>query len=62
MAEPFGNQFRDSRFVERNIPFFQTGDALVIVVHTDDAHPEFREASPGDQSDIAGPNDADLHE
>ena len=59
--QSFANQFGQTGFVDRNVALFQQGDAALVLVHAGHLDAEFREAGPGHQSDVPGPNDADVH-
>jgi hypothetical protein len=61
LRQSFPDQFGQARFVNRDVAFFQQGDAALILVHAGHLDPEFREAGPRHQADVARPDDTDVH-
>ena len=55
------NQFREARFIDRNLSFFQGRDAVLIIVHAGHLQPEFRETSACDEAHIPCADDGDVH-
>ena len=55
------NQGVETGFVDRNLADEQLGNLVLVVVDAGDVDAEVSKTGPGDQSDIAGTDDADVH-
>ncbi len=57
----FGQMLLQPGFVERRDPILQQGDLLSVRVRPGHLMPEVGESDAGDQADVAGSDDYNLH-
>jgi len=51
----------EAGFVDRGLTLLEEGDLPEIIVHTDQVHPEFRQAGPGHETHITRSDNTDIH-
>ncbi len=56
------HQFGQARFIDGNLPLAQARHLVGVDVHTQDVVADVGEAGSGDQSDVAGAENGDIHE
>lgn len=61
IADIAENQLQQTRLVDGQLPLLQAGNFRGILVNAHHVVAAFRQAGGGDQADIAGADDRDLH-